>query len=138
MIERYERHQRDVLSKAPDGLNVAMLRETDRETLAAALAEDDYLISERRGTVNASLMDAAPDLKLILRLDGMSHDLDLAAAREHGVIVCRRSQEGPIRVAEFVVLQMLALLRRVMECREVALEAGDDWAERRTTETYDR
>jgi len=132
--DRAERHQNDALKMAPDRLDVTMLRNPDRKTLVAALARARCLVSERRGAVDASLMDAAPDLSLILRLGSLAHDIDLVAARERNIVVCRRGQEGAIRVAEHVVMQALALLRRLSETLAIGQEASDDWAPRRETD----
>lgn len=131
---RSPRHQQDALAVAPAGLDVTMLRTPDRATLTAALADATYLVSERSGAVDAGLLDAAPHLRLVLRLGSLDHDISLEAARERGVIVCRREQEGVLRVAEFVVLQALALLRRLRETEDLARAAGDDWAKRRATD----
>lgn len=131
---RSARHQKDALAVAPDGLAVTMLRSPERPVLEDALAKARYLVSERSGTVDAALLEASPELRLILRLGELSHDIDLEAARRAGVMVCRRPQEGVLRVAEFCVLQMLALLRRLRESEDLARQAGNDWVARRTTD----
>jgi phosphoglycerate dehydrogenase-like enzyme len=134
VTERGRRHQADALKVAPEEVEVVMLRSPDKATLGQALADARYLISERSGLVDAGLMDAASGLKLIVRLGALTHDIDLEAARARGIIVCRRRQEGAERVAEHVVLQMLALAWRFNETQDVARTAGEDWAALRRTD----
>lgn len=131
---RSERHQKDALAVAPEGLEVTVLRSPGREQLAHALEGARYLVSERSGAVDGAVLAGARDLRLVLRLGELAHDIDLEAARQAGVMVCRREQEGVLRVAEFCVLQMLALQRRLLESEALARAAGDDWAPRRTTD----
>ena len=82
--ERGTFHQQRALSGAPPELDVAMLRQPDRETLKAALHDAEYLISERVGVIDADVIGSAPQLKLILRLGSLTHDVDLDAARAAG------------------------------------------------------
>lgn len=119
---------------APDGLAITMLREPGNAQLHAALANARYLISERRGEIGADLFDAAPDLAMVLRLGSMAHDIDLAEAARRNIIVCQRGQEGAMRVAEHLVLQILALLKRLIGTEAIARAAADGWAERRETD----
>ena len=131
---RSARHQRDALAVAPEALEVAMLRSPERASLAAALDGAAILVSERSGAIDAELLTCAPDLRLILRLGELVHDIDLQAAARAGIVVCRREQEGVLRVAEFCVLQTLALLRHLRESEDLARAAGDAWAARRITD----
>lgn len=132
--ERSARHQDNALQMAPDGFAITMLRAPDTAQLHAALAGARYLISERRGEIGADLLDASPDLAMVLRLGSMAHDIDLSEAARRNIIVCQRSQEGAMRVAEHLMLQILALLKRLMETEAIARAAADDWAERHTTD----
>jgi phosphoglycerate dehydrogenase-like enzyme len=107
--ERGQRHQEAARRAAPDYLDITMLRQPDRATLRSFLAEADYLISERTGTIDGDMIRAAPNLKLILRLGSLTYDIDTAAARQAGVAVCYWPVGSVIRVAEHLVLQLLAL-----------------------------
>lgn len=109
--ERGLRHQRAAQAAAPGLLEVTMLRAPDRETL-------------RRHLVDAGLIEAAPHLQLIQRLGSLWYDIDLQAAQRAGVAVCYWPVFGVIRVAEHVVLQMLALAKRLREAEAIALEAS--------------
>lgn len=132
--ERGERHQQAALEAAPAMLDITMLRQPDRETLQSHLAVADYLISERAGVIDAGLIQAAPDLKLILRLGSLTYDIDAAAANEAGIAVCYWPLKTVIRVAEHMVMQMLALSKKMRESESVALAASNEWGESRRTD----
>lgn len=132
--ERGHRHQQAALQAAPAALDVTMLRQPDRETLLAHLAEAEYLISERAGVIDAGLIAAAPRLKLILRLGSLAYDIDTGAAKAAGVAVCYWPVGSVIRVAEHVMLQMLALSKKLRETELIALEASPEWGQSQRTD----
>jgi phosphoglycerate dehydrogenase-like enzyme len=132
--ERGERHRQSSLDAAPDILDVTMLYMPDRETLAAELRDADYLVSERVGRIDAELLADAPRLKLIQRLGSLAYDIDTEAAREAGVAVCTWPVGPVIRVSEHIVMQMLALSKRLRESERIALEASSQWGESRRTD----
>ncbi len=132
--ERSERHQQAALDAAPDQLDIYMLREPDEETLQNHLQDAVYLISERRGTLDAALIRAAPELKLILRPGSMTYDIDLEAAGQAGISVCYWPDGFVIRVAEHIVMQMLALLKKQQENQQITLQTSPDWRESRRTD----
>lgn len=132
--ERGKRHQQAALEAAPDRLAITMLRRPDKERLIEHLVGADYLISERVGKIDREIIEAAPDLKLILRLGSLTYDIDTEAAREAGVAVCYWPVATVIRVAEHMVLQMLALSKKLRETEAIALEASSEWGESRRTD----
>lgn len=134
LTERGLRHQQDALRAAPPELDVTILRQPDRETLRLLLADAVFLISERAGVIDRELLAAAPQLKMILRLGSLAHDIDLEAARAAGVVVATWPQRGVIMVAEHLVMQMLALVKRLREVEAIAIAAGDWGISRRTDE----
>ena len=69
--ERGRRHQQAALDAAPDNLDITMLRQPDKESLLPYLAEAEYFISERAGVIDVEMIQAAPKLKLILRLGSL-------------------------------------------------------------------
>jgi len=134
LTERGLRHQRDALAAAPPELDIVMLRQPDAATLRPHLADAVFLISERSGVIDRALIAAAPRLKMILRLGSLAHDIDLDAARAAGIVVATWPQRGVILVAEHLVMQMLALAKRLREVEAIARYAGDWGASRRTDE----
>jgi phosphoglycerate dehydrogenase-like enzyme len=132
--ERGQRHQQAALKAAPPELEVTMLRQPERETLLTHLAEADYFVSERTGVIDAGLIQAAPKLKLILRLGSLTYDIDMEAAKAAEVIVCYWPVGSVIRVAEHLMMQMLALSKKLRAVEKIALEAGPEWGESRRTD----
>ena len=111
-----------------------MLRQPDKKTLMTHLQDAEYLISERVGVIDEEIIQAAPQLKLILRLGSLTHDIDVEAARKAGVVVCSWPVASVIRVAEHLVLQMLALSKKLRETEAIALEASSEWGESKRTD----
>lgn len=134
LTERGLRHQQDALAAAPPELAVTMLRRPSREELLPHLAEAAFWISERTGVIDRELIAAAPRLKMILRLGSLAHDIDLDAARVAGVVVSTWPQRGVIMVAEHLMMQMLALVKRLREVEAITVSAGDWGLSRRTDE----
>ena len=132
--ERGHRHQQQAFQAAPDMLDITMLRQPDRATLLTALADTEYLISERVGVIDAELIESAPSLRLILRLGSLTYDIDTEAAEQAGVIVCRWPVGSVIRVAEHLVMQMLALSKKLRETEAIALTASSEWGESKRTD----
>ena len=132
--KRGERHQQAALNAAPDFLDITMFRQPDRAALWPYLAEAEYFISERAGLIDAEMIRAAPNLKLILRLGSLAFDIDLDAARAAEVAVCHWPVGSVIRVAEHLMLQMLALSKKLRETEAIALAAGTEWGESKRTD----
>lgn len=132
--ERGERHQQAALGAAPDSLNITMLRQPDKQTLLSHLATADYFISERTGIIDAEMIRAAPNLKLILRLGSLTYDIDTEAAKAAGVAVCYWPVGSVVRVAEHLMMQMLVLSKKLGEVEAITLEAGPQWGESRRTD----
>jgi len=131
--ERGHRHQQAALDAAPGNLDITMLRQPDKETLLSHLAEAKYFISERTGIIDAKMIQAAPHLKLILRLGSLTYDIDTEAAKAAGIAVCYWPVGSVIRVAEHLILQMLALSKKLRETEAIALSASTEWGESKRT-----
>jgi phosphoglycerate dehydrogenase-like enzyme len=134
LTERGQRHQAAVLQAAPFELEVVVLRQPNRELLISHLKDAVFLITERGGAVDREMIAAAPNLRLIVRLGSLVHDIDLVAARAAGVAVCAQSQRGAIMVAEHAVMQMLALAKRLRQVEAAALAGRAESESHRTDE----
>lgn len=132
--ERGQFHQELALAAAPDSLEITMLRQPDRATLMQHLAEAEFLISERSGVIDAEMLQAAPKLQFILRIGSMTFDIDLEAAKQAEVNVCYWPTSTTIHVAEHVIMQMLALGKRLREIEPIALAASEEWGESQRTD----
>ncbi len=131
--ERGQRHQQVALAAAPDMLDITMLRQPEPDVLRAHLADAEYLISERTGVIDTETIQAAPKLKLILRVGSLTYDIDMAAAKTAGVPVCYWPVAPVFRVAEHLVMQMLALSKKLRESEAIALAASGEWGESQRT-----
>ena len=126
-------HQNKALESAPEHLEITMLRNPDKKTLINALQEAEFLISERSGLIDSDVIQNAPQLRLIQRLGTMVYDIDLKAAADAGVVVCTQPVGGVIRVAEHIVMQILALAKKIQEAQKIALEASPKWGQSHRT-----
>jgi len=125
VTHRGERHQQAALAGAPPELAVTMRRSPSREELLALLPDYEFLISERSGQIDAGLIQAGRNLRLIQRLGSQTYDIDLAAARAVGVPVAYQPVTGCIMVAEHMLMQMLASAKRLRELMAIA-EAAEN------------
>ena len=87
---------------------------TDEEIIAMA-GDADFIVADAISPVSARLMDAFPSLKLV-HSEGVAYNaIDVAAARERGIVVCNNAGANAGAVAEQAVLLMLACLRHLRE-----------------------
>lgn len=121
-------HRELALEAAPAELDIKMLVSPDKPTLIKALAGAEILISERTGLVDADVIAAGSELRLIQRLGARCHDIDLDAARGAGVPVCSWPLMQSAMVAEHTMMLVLALAKRLRESMDV-IGDGDDWGE---------
>src|SRR5450755_1092572 len=76
---------------------------------------DASILIFRRGTIDATLMDANPKLKLIQRIGARPDSIDLKAAATRGILVSCLPRRTLQYTAEHAVLLMLALSKRLLE-----------------------
>lgn len=132
-----QQHQHWRLRAAPAGLNVIMRRNPSKPEVLELIPHADVLISERSGVIDRDIIAAGARLKLIQRIGSLAHDIDVQAAQAFGVPVATQPIVGTIAVAEHVVLQMLAVLRRVMPEQTILRQPPERFIggpPRRTTE----
>lgn len=125
ITQRGLRHQQAALSSAPDCLDLWILRSPSRQQILAALQQAEFLITERSGVIDAEMIAAGKQLRLIQRLGSQTWDLDVEAARRFGVPVCYWPVRTTILVAEHMVMQILTLLKRVREDMQITQNAAD-------------
>jgi phosphoglycerate dehydrogenase-like enzyme len=124
LTERGARHQQDARRAAPEGCEVVMLRRPPREVALAEITDADFLISERSGEIDGAIIAAGKRLRLIQRLGTLAYDIDLDAAKQAGIPVCIWPLPSCIYVAEHMVMQMLALAKRLPEVKAIAETTG--------------
>ncbi|HZB32987.1 MAG TPA: hydroxyacid dehydrogenase [Streptosporangiaceae bacterium] len=91
----------------------------DRGALRELVSRARAIVVRNRTMVDAELLAAAPDLRIVARAGVGLDNIDLAAARERGVVVSAPLGANAVSVAEHTLGLALALARRT-----VALDAG--------------
>ena len=86
----------------------------DENTLPQAVADTEILIV-RSTKVPATVIDAAPQLKLIIRAGAGYDTIDIKHAAQKGVAVCNCPGTNSIAVAELAMGLLLALDRRIFD-----------------------
>ena len=116
-----QQHRDWRLAAAPTDLNVIIRRSTElpHDEALSLISQADALITERTGVIDRSLIEAGSKLKIIQRLGSLYHDIDVDAARKRHIPVCYRPIYGTMAVAENMLLQILAVLRRAMPLQKV-------------------
>lgn len=80
----------------------------------AALRGFDAVIANRERTpFTPALLQALPDLRIIAQTGNHIYHVDLAAARERGIVVARVSSGGCTSAAELAIGLMIAVMRRI-------------------------
>ena len=88
----------DILTKAGHSL-VKLEKYADQSELVAAVADVQALII-RSDKVTAEVLDAAPELKIVVRAGAGFDNVDLEAATAHGVVVMNTPGQNSTVVAE--------------------------------------
>jgi phosphoglycerate dehydrogenase-like enzyme len=117
--------QQRVLESAPQELEITMLREASKAEIIRRLPDIDFLISEREDVIDADIIAAGRQLRLIQRLGSQTYDIDLGAARQAGIPVCYWPDMGTIHVAEHCLMQTLDLIKKVRDLTSTMNRA--DW-----------
>ena len=68
VTQRGERHQQAALEAAPPELDVTVHRTADMHEVIDLLPDMEFLVSERTGVIDAEVIAAGKNLKLIQRL----------------------------------------------------------------------
>ncbi|MBI1181287.1 MAG: hydroxyacid dehydrogenase [Alphaproteobacteria bacterium] len=98
----------------PGWLSLAVVDEADTAAFAREMCSADVLLHVLE-PVTASVIAAAPGLKLIQKIGVGVNTIDVEAARAAGVAVCNMPGSNSRAVAESALLLMLAALRRAAE-----------------------
>ena len=96
---------------AEDEFEVALLeRYTEKEELLAAVKDVDGLIV-RSDKVTAEVVEAAPQLKIVVRAGAGYDNVDLAAASARGIVVMNTPGQNSNAVAELALAMMIYMSR---------------------------
>jgi len=100
-----------------------------RDELLRRVAGQDALISVLTDRIDGELLDAAPAVKIVANIAVGYDNVDVAAARQRGVIVTNTPDVLTEAVAEFTWALILAVARRVTEGDRLVRAGGwKGWA----------
>ena len=87
---------------------------SSKEELKEALADADAVII-RSDIIDAEILEAAPDLKIVVRAGAGYDNVDCAAAKEHGVVVQNTPGQNSNAVAELVFGMTVMAVRNMYD-----------------------
>ena len=96
-------------------------RGSTEEDIITDIRDCDALIV-RTARITRQIFDAAPKLKILARHGAGYDGVDLAAAREHGVLVCTAGGANAISVAELTIFYMLYCSRNFKKVQNLYLQ----------------
>ncbi|MEU3861192.1 2-hydroxyacid dehydrogenase [Streptomyces sp. NPDC028722] len=96
------------------------------EELIGALDGAQVLVTQM-GPVTERVLEACPALRLVVVCRGGPVNVNLDAARRHGVLVCFAPGRNAAATAEFTVGLLLAALRRIPQAHDLLARQGS-WA----------
>jgi D-3-phosphoglycerate dehydrogenase / 2-oxoglutarate reductase len=111
-----------IAAECPPRLELRMATSDDPGDRVALVRDAAFFVGGLSG-IAASLMDAAPGLRLIHKWGIGVDKIDLAAARVRGIPVAITAGANAVPVAEFTLLLMLSVLRR-LPVREAEFRSG--------------
>lgn len=97
---------------APEGVDLVIVDEADTELLARELPDTDVLLHVLE-PVTATMIAAAPRLRLIQKIGVGVNTIDLDAAEAAGIAVANMPGTNSRAVSEMTLTLMLSVLRRV-------------------------
>ena len=127
VTQRAPIHQDVARAACPGQLDLVMLVSPSTSEILDAVSGAEFLVSERSRVIDASIIEAGRGLRLIQRLGLQVHDINLDAARQARIPVCRWPLPQCTMVAEHAVMQMMALLKRTREAAQIVAESSDEW-----------
>jgi len=115
----------DPILEALPGLRIERMNQAgDLERLAPLLPDVEILGIRSRTAIDRALLERAPRLKAIGAYCTGTNNIDLDAARDHGVAVFNGPFSNTRSVAELVISHAIALMRRVPERHQSARRGG--------------
>jgi D-3-phosphoglycerate dehydrogenase / 2-oxoglutarate reductase len=95
-----------------------------KDELLAVIAAYDGVVIRSATTIDADVIAAADNLKVIARAGIGLDNVDVPAATARGVIVCNAPQSNVISAAEHTVALLLALARQIPPA-DASLRSGE-------------
>ena len=103
-----------VVEKLSEEYDVICAYDPTQQELKRLIADRDTLVFRSGVSINAEVMDCAPDLKWLIRAGSGTDNIDLDYVRQRGLELARIPRPGAQAVAELSFALMLALSRRLL------------------------
>ncbi len=119
----------------PDDFELRMIKTFDPAEIHAAIADVEFIFVGGELRVDGTLLDKAPNLKLLLKR-GVGYDkIDVAAAKERNVTVCITPVfDATVSVAEHAMALLMSVLRQLAHMDSVVKKGG--WRRQIVLPTY--
>lgn len=115
------------LARLADRSHIVTPETWDEAALTAAAEGADYILTSFFPTLSAAVMDAAPDLKAIVKYGVGVDNIDIAAATARGVMVVNCPEYGSDTVADHAFALTMALARKIIPIDRATRETGWVW-----------
>lgn len=107
-----------------DGVEIRHVDGTDRPALLSAVAEADALLVRSATQVDAEVLEATTQLKVVARAGVGLDNVDVPTATKRGVLVVNAPTSNIVSAAEHAIALLLAVARRV-PAADASLHAGE-------------
>lgn len=117
----------DLASLAPAGIEVVVDprdRTLTQKEIVEAARDADALLPQLTETIDRALLERLPRVKVIANYAVGVNNVDLAAARERGIVVCNTPGVLTDATADLALTLILALARRVREGERLLRSGG--------------
>ena len=102
-------------SLLPEDWEFCFVRDLPRAEVLAMSPEFDYVLSDSVFPIDREWIDQMKKVKMIQTIGVAFNQIDLAAAKEKGILVCNNAGTNSTEVAEHAIMLMLATRRRLLE-----------------------
>jgi phosphoglycerate dehydrogenase-like enzyme len=110
-----------------DHAELIFVQTTDSETFPPEVVTAEALIVSHFPRISERLLATLPNCRMVVR-NGVGYDnVDTEAARRHGIAVCNVPDYGTEEVADFAILQTLALQRNLCPSIQDVRQGNWNW-----------
>jgi D-3-phosphoglycerate dehydrogenase / 2-oxoglutarate reductase len=109
-----------------------------KEDLLAIAGDYDAIVVRSQTMIDADVLDAATQLKVVARAGVGLDNVDVEAATRHGVVVCNAPQSNIVSAAEHTVALLLAMARNIPQAHAALTEGRWERSKWNGTELHDK
>jgi D-3-phosphoglycerate dehydrogenase / 2-oxoglutarate reductase len=109
-----------------------------KDELLAVVGAYDAVVVRSQTTLDADVIGAATNLKVVARAGVGLDNVDVEAATRHGVVVCNAPQSNIISAAEHTVAMLLASARNIPQAHAALVDGRWERSAWKGTELHDK